>query len=86
MRGRWIALAGTVLVCAVWAGARLVPAAVGAPVVTPHYQPVVAQGVNTTDKGVVAMLWLLADDGKLKLCEGTTKGNLTVTCSPPVQP
>ncbi len=71
---------GTGLVTAV-----LITTATGAPVVVPRFTPIGANAVATPD-GVMSVLWLLGEDGRLKVCEGGGKGNLGIVCSAPVQP
>lgn len=81
-----IALVAVVLAFFLVEGIQHIPGVRSAPVVTTHYQITGAGTMSSSQNGVVSMIWLMGDDGKLAVCEGSEKGSLTVQCSRPVTP
>jgi len=81
-----IALVAIVLAFLAVESIEHISGAVGAPVITTHWQISSTTAVATPQNGVVSMIWLMADDGKLEVCEAADKGSLNVTCSRPVIP
>ena len=81
-----IALIAVVLASVLIGGIEHMAGASGAPVVVPRYQIAAGSAVNNPQNGVVSMLWFIGEDGKVKVCEGSDRGVLSVTCSPAVTP
>jgi hypothetical protein len=65
---------------------QYIEAARSAPVVAARFQAVAGAALSNSQNGVVSMLWLLGDDGKVRLCKGADGTALTVTCSAAVAP
>jgi hypothetical protein len=79
-------VAGAILVSALVGAITYIEGARGAPVVNARYQPVPAVALNNPQNGVVTMLWLLGDDGKIRICKGSDGPTLSVSCSAAITP
>ena len=62
----------TVIVVALaFAGSvQYIESARSAPVVAARFQAVPGAALSNSQNGVVSMLWLLGDDGKVRVCKG----------------
>ena len=65
---------------------QYIEAARSAPAVGARFLPVPGATLSTSQNGIVSMLWLLGDDGKVRMCKGSDGTTLTVTCSAAVTP
>jgi hypothetical protein len=79
-------VAGAILVAALAGAITYIEGARGAPVVNARYLPVPGFVVNSPQNGLVTMLWLLGDDGRLRICKGSDGTTLNVSCSAAVMP